>query len=149
MRDPNTVAAIVNALRQVHGDDRARLMLNDGLSLAALIDALLRSPLKNHQAVKLITRALGSGDFIVTPDLGSPSHLRYFYDRPKSLHVVDIGVMTLDRGTIASTDIRLRLMLSDNMIEPETAPPTRPMKFSALHSITEQSTLRLTRFVPV
>ena len=72
MRDPNTVAAIVNALRQVHGDDRARLMLNDGLSLAALIDALLRSPLKNHQAVKLITRALGSGDFIVTPDLGFP-----------------------------------------------------------------------------
>ena len=114
MRDPNTVAAIVNALRQVHGDDRARLMLNDGLSLAPLIDALLRSPLKNHQAVKLITRALGSGDFIVTPDLGSPSHLRYFYDRPKSLHVVDIGVMTLDRGTIASTDIRLRLMPSDN-----------------------------------
>jgi hypothetical protein len=38
-------------------------MLNDGLSLAALIDALLRSPLKNQDAVKLITRALSSGDF--------------------------------------------------------------------------------------
>ena len=31
MRDPNTVAAIVNVLRQVHGDDLARVMLNDGL----------------------------------------------------------------------------------------------------------------------
>src|ERR1700675_4615335 len=112
--NPNTVAAIVNALRQVHGDNIARVMLNDGLSLAALIDALLRSPLKNRDAVKLITRALRSGDFIVTPDFGSLSHLKYFYDRPKSLHVVDIAVMTLDHGTIASTDIRLRLMPSDN-----------------------------------
>jgi len=71
-------------------------------------------PLKNRDAVKLITRALRSGDFIVTPDFGSLSHLKYFYDRPKSLHVVDIAVMTLDHGTIASTDIRLRLMPSDN-----------------------------------
>ena len=46
MRDPNTVAGIVNALRQVHDDDLARVMLNDGFSLAILIDALLRSPLK-------------------------------------------------------------------------------------------------------
>ena len=114
MRDPNAVAAIVNALRQVHGDDLARVMLNDGFSLAALIDALLRSPLKNRDTVKLITRALGCGDFIVTPDLGSPSHLKYFYDRPKSLHVVDIAVLTLDHGTIASTGIRLRLMPSDD-----------------------------------
>ena len=58
-------------LRQDHGNDLARVMLNDGLSLAALIDALLRSPLKNRDAVKLITRALRSGDFIVTPDFGS------------------------------------------------------------------------------
>ena len=113
MRDPNTVAVIVNALRQVHGDDLARVMLNDGLSLDALIDALLCSPLKNRDAVKLITRALASGDFIVTPDFGSLSHLKYFYDRPKSLHVVDIAVTTLN-GTIASTDIRLRLTPSDN-----------------------------------
>ena len=49
----------------------------------------------------------------MTPDFGSPSHLRYFYDPPKSLHVVDIAVTTLN-GTIASTDIRLRLMASDN-----------------------------------
>jgi hypothetical protein len=83
------------------------------MTVAALIDALLRSPLKNGDAVKLITRALRSGDFIVTPDFGSPSHLKYFYNRPKSLHVIDIAVTTL-HGTIASTDIRLRLMPSDN-----------------------------------
>ena len=47
MRDPNTVEAIVNA----HGDDLARVMLNDGFSLAILIDALLLSPLKNRDAV--------------------------------------------------------------------------------------------------
>jgi hypothetical protein len=114
MRDPNTVAVIVNALRQVHGDDLARVMLNDGLSLDALIDALLCSPLKNRDAVKLITQMLSSGDFIVTPDFGSPSHLKYFYDGPKSLHVVDIGAMTPGLGIIASTDIHLRLVPSDN-----------------------------------
>jgi hypothetical protein len=113
MRDPNTVAAIVNTLRQVHGDDLARVMLNDGISLAVLIDALSRAPLRNRDAVKLITGALSSGDFIVTPKFGSPSHLKYSYDPPKSFHVVDISVMTLDRGTIASPDIRLRLP-SDN-----------------------------------
>ena len=37
MRDPNTVAAIVNALRQAHDDDLAQVMLNDGFSLAILI----------------------------------------------------------------------------------------------------------------
>ena len=114
MRDPNTVAGIVNALRQVHGDYIARTMLNDGVSLAALIDALLRSSLKNRDAVKLVTQALSSGDFIVTPDFGPVWHLKYFYDHPKSLHVVDIAVMTLDCGTIASTEIHLRLMPSDN-----------------------------------
>ena len=82
MRDTNTVAGIVSALRQVHGDDIARVMLNDGLSLAALIDAVLRSPLKNHDAIRLITRALSSGDFFVTPDFGSVSHLKYSMTAP-------------------------------------------------------------------
>ena len=38
MRDPSTVAMIVNVLRQAHDDDLARVMLNDGFSLAILID---------------------------------------------------------------------------------------------------------------
>jgi hypothetical protein len=115
MRDPNTVAAIVGSLRQVHGDELARVMLNEGVSLAVLIDALSHSPLKNGDAVKLLTRALGCGDFIVTPNFGSPSHLKFFYDRPKSLDVVDIGVVTLDGGIIASPDIRLRLTPSGDL----------------------------------
>jgi hypothetical protein len=109
MRDPSTVATVVSALRQVHGDDLARLMLNEGISLAVLMDALLRSSMKNRDAVRLIPAALSSGDFIVTPDLGSMWHLKYFYDPPKSLHVVDVAVVTLDRGTIDSPDIHLRL----------------------------------------
>jgi hypothetical protein len=112
MRDPNTVAAIVEGLRQVHGDDIARVMLNDGLSLASLIDALLLSPMKNRDAIKLITRAVRR--FYRAPDLGSVWHLKYFYDRPKSLHVVDVAVLTLDRGIIASADISLRLTIFDN-----------------------------------
>lgn len=113
MRDPTTVAVIVNVLRQVHGDDLARVMLNDGVSLAVLIDAVWRLPLKNRDAVKVVTRALGSGDFIVTPSFGPASHLKYFYDPPQSLRVVDICVETLDCGTIASPEIRLRLAPGD------------------------------------
>jgi hypothetical protein len=113
MRDPTTVAAIVNALRQFHGDEIARVMLNDGVSLAVVIDALWNSPLSNREAVKLISRALGDGDFVVTPDFGAASHLKYSYDRPRSLHVVDIAVVTLNHGTIGSPDVRLRLMLND------------------------------------
>ncbi|MGR4930612.1 hypothetical protein ACIPUD_27970 [Bradyrhizobium sp. CAR08] len=110
MRDPNTVAGIVNALRQVHGDGIARAMLNDGMSLAVLIDTLLRSSMVNREAIKLITRMLNSGDFIITPEFGAVWHLKFLYDRPKSLHVVDIAVETLEHGTVVSTGIRLRLL---------------------------------------
>lgn len=66
LNDPETVAAIVGALRHVHGDDIARFMLTNGTTLAALIDALLHAPLKNSEAAKLISRALRSGDFVVS-----------------------------------------------------------------------------------
>ena len=110
MRDPNTVAGIVSSLSQVHGDDIAQAMLNDGLSLAALIDALLRSSAKNRDVVKLITAALCSGDFMITPNFRSAWHIKYLYDRPRSLRVVDVAVVTLDHGTITSGDVRLRLI---------------------------------------
>lgn len=112
MRDPYTVAAIVDALRRVHGDDTARAMLTDGTTLAVVIDALLHSPLTNRDAVKLMTRALWSRDFVVTPDLSSMWHIKYVYDRPKSLNVVDLAVITQEHGTFASTDIRLLLHVS-------------------------------------
>jgi hypothetical protein len=108
LKDPNNVAAIVNALRHVHGDAFARYLLTEGMTLTVLIDTVLGSPLKNRDAIKLITRALQSGDFIITPEILSPSHLTYIYDPPNSLHVVDIAIETPDR-TVASADIRLRL----------------------------------------
>jgi len=107
-RDPNTVAAIVDTLRQVHGEALARLMLIEGVTLANLIGSLLRSSTKNREAIKLATDALGSGDFIVEPEIPAVSHLTYIYDPPKSLHVVDVAIET-PGGTIASTEIRLRL----------------------------------------
>ena len=108
LRDPNTVAAIIGALRQVHGDAPARLMLIEGVTLADLIGSLLRSPNKNREVIKLATDALGSGDFAVEPDIAAVSHLTYIYDPPKSLHVVDVAIET-PGGTISSAEIRLRL----------------------------------------
>jgi hypothetical protein len=58
-----------------------------------------------------MTQALRSNDFIVTPDFSSVWHIKYVYDRPKSLNVVDLAVITLDHGIFASTDIRLRLAI--------------------------------------
>ena len=121
MRDPHTIAAITCALRRVHGDDTARAMLTNGTTLAAIIDALLHSSLANRDAVKLMTRAVTSNDFIVTPDLGSVWHIKYIYDRPKSLNVVDLAVITLDHGTFASTDIRLLLAIDRGMDDVGTA----------------------------
>ena len=113
MRDPHTVAAIVRALRHVHGDDTARAMLTNDTTLAVVIDALLRSPLTNRDAVKLMTRALRSSDFVVTPDFSSTWHVKYVYDSPKSLNVVDLAIITLDHGTFASTDVRLLLQVGN------------------------------------
>jgi len=110
MHDPRAVAAIVDALRRVYGDRAARLMLQEGMTLAALIEALLRSPLKNRDAARLITAVLQSGDFDITPDFTSrPSHVKYVYDPPKSLRVVDIVMLTEQRA-FASSEIRLRLL---------------------------------------
>ena len=109
MRDPNAVATIVDALRRVHGDDLARVMLQDGMTLAVLIDTLLDARLSNHDAKKLMNTALQSGDFDITPDFTSAmSHLKYVYDSRLSLQMVDIVMLTKNRS-FASTEIRLRL----------------------------------------
>ena len=113
MRDPHTVAEIVRALRHIYGDENARVMLTNGTTLAVLIDALLHAPLTNREAVKLMTRVLRCSDFVLTPDFSPVWHIKYFYDRPKSLNVVDLAVETLERGTLASTEIRLLLQLGD------------------------------------
>ena len=76
-------------------------MLTNGTDAGRPDRRLLHSPLTNRDAVKLITQALRSNDFIVTPDFSSVWHIKYIYDRPKSLNVVDLAVITLDHGIFA------------------------------------------------
>ena len=111
MRDPHTVAAIVGALRRVHGDETARAMLKNGTTLAVVIDALLHSPITNRDAARMMIGVLRSSDFTVTPDFSGAWHVKYVYESPRSLDVVDLNVITLDQGTFASTDIRLLLQV--------------------------------------
>jgi hypothetical protein len=107
LKNPDAVAAIVAALRHVYGDEVARLMLVEGMSLANLIDAMFSAPLTHRESVRAITDGLD--DFVVSPDLGLVWHLRYIYgDEPGSLHVVDMEIATPD-GTLASKDVWLRL----------------------------------------
>jgi hypothetical protein len=108
LNDPGTVAEIVHTLRQVYGDDIARVMLTEGTTVASVIDALLQTSIDNRRIAKLVTTSLHCGDFIVTPDISGPSHIRYIYDRPSTLQFVDM-VIVLPEVTLASTDIRLRL----------------------------------------
>jgi hypothetical protein len=109
MHDSRTVAAIVGALRQVHGDDTARLLLQDGMTLEALIDALLRAPLSDRDSARLTGAALESGDFVITPDFTTcVSHLKFIYDAPGSFRVRDI-VMLTEQGAFSSAEIGLRL----------------------------------------
>lgn len=108
LKDPQAVAAIVSTLRQVHGDNVARVLLADGVSLAALMDAAFSLPMSNKEAVRMVARAFESGDFVVTPDVGPLWHVKYVYDRPRSMTVTDMVVLTPDR-TLRSTEITLRL----------------------------------------
>jgi hypothetical protein len=109
MRDPHGIAIIVDALRRAHGDSHTRLLLRDGMTAEALIGALLHAPLSERDVARLITAALELGDFEVTPDFTTrPSHLKFIYDPPNSLRVVDI-VMLTESGTFSSADIWLRL----------------------------------------
>ena len=107
MKNPDAIAVIISALRHVHGDDIARMMLVEGMSLANLIDAMFSAPLSHREAVRAITDGLH--DFVITPELGLIWHLKYIYDdQPGSLHVVDLEIATPD-GTLASKDVWLRL----------------------------------------
>ena len=105
LKNPDAIAAIVSALRHVHGDDIARMMLVEGMSLANLIDAMFSAPLTHREAVRAMTDGLD--DFVITPDLGLIWHLKYVYG-DHSLHVVDLEIATPD-GTLASKDVWLRL----------------------------------------
>jgi hypothetical protein len=107
LKNPDSIAVIVTALRLAHGDEVARAMLVDGMSLAALIDAMFSAPVGRRDAVHTITSALD--DFAIAPELGQVWHLRYLYeDRPGSFRVVDMEIAT-PAGTLSSKDVWLRL----------------------------------------
>jgi hypothetical protein len=109
MHDPRAVAAIVGALRQVHGDGTARLMLQDGMTLEALIDALLRAPLSDRDSARLMRAALESGDFDIAPDFTTYVwHLKFIYEAPGSFRMRDIVMLTEQRA-FSSAEIGLRL----------------------------------------
>lgn len=111
LKDPYAVAVIASTLRRAHGDNVARAFLTQGMSLAALISAAFSLPISNSEAVRMIARALESGDFRLTPDLGRLWHVRYIYeDQRASMRVLDMEISTPDR-TFASTEISLRLCL--------------------------------------
>ena len=76
MRDPRAVAAIVGALRHAHGDDVARAMLQNGMSLAVLIDALLAQLSNNHDAAKLMSVARNRVTLTLL-DFKAMSHIKY------------------------------------------------------------------------
>ncbi|ANW03095.1 hypothetical protein LMTR13_26085 [Bradyrhizobium icense] len=111
LKHPDAVAAIVTALRRVHGDNIARALLAGGVSSAALTDAALSLPIGNSDAVRMIGRALDSGDFSFTPDIGPLWYARYIYeDRRASMRVIDMEMSTPDK-TFANTEISLRLSI--------------------------------------
>jgi hypothetical protein len=105
IKDPDAVIAIVSALQHAHGDDTARV-LAEGVTLAAIIQAVLAGPMSNRDAVRTVARSLA--DFAISPDLGPMWHVRYVYERPGSFNVADMEIRT-PTGTVASVKVTLRL----------------------------------------
>ncbi|UPK38104.1 hypothetical protein IVB18_13010 [Bradyrhizobium sp. 186] len=107
LKNPDAIAALVSALRLVYGDEVARTMLLEGMSLATLLDAMFSAPIAHRDAVRYVASALD--DFAVTPELGPVWHLRYLYDdEPGSFRVLDMEIAT-PAGTLSSNDLWLRL----------------------------------------
>lgn len=107
LKNPDAIAALVSVLRLVHGDEVARTMLQEGLSLATRIDTMFSAPIAHRDAVRYVASALD--DFAITPALGPVWHLRYLYDdQPGSFRVVDMEIAT-PAGTLSSNDLWLRL----------------------------------------
>jgi len=68
LKDPNSVAAITDALRRVHGDAAARLMLVGGMTLANVITCLLRlSSSRRAASGSLLSLEFALGDVHARP----------------------------------------------------------------------------------
>ncbi|MET4331207.1 hypothetical protein ABIB80_007066 [Bradyrhizobium sp. i1.15.2] len=82
-------------------------MLQEGMSLATLIDTMFSAPIAHRDAVRYVASALD--DFAITPELGPVWHLRYLHDdQPGSFRVVDLEIAT-PAGMLSSNDLWLRL----------------------------------------
>ena len=106
LKDLDAVTVIVSILRQAHGDEAARVMLAEGVTLSTVLSALFSAPMSNRDAARTVARSLA--DFTISPDLGLMWHVRYVYDRPGSFNVADMEIRT-PTGTIASAELTLRL----------------------------------------
>ena len=79
-------------------------MLQDGMTLEALIDALLRAPLSDCDSARLMRTTLESGDFDIAPDFTTYVwHLKFIYEAPGSF-LRDI-VMLTERRAFSSAEI--------------------------------------------
>jgi hypothetical protein len=45
LKNPDAIAALVSVLRLVHGDEVARTMLQEGMSLATLMETMFSEPI--------------------------------------------------------------------------------------------------------
>jgi len=49
VKDAEAVAIVISALRQAHGEDIARALLTDGMSLAVLMDAVFSLSMRKRR----------------------------------------------------------------------------------------------------
>lgn len=74
LKNPDAIAAVVSVLRLVHGDEVARTMLLEGMSLATLMDTMFSAPVAHRDAIRYVATALD--DFAISPEVGPVWHLR-------------------------------------------------------------------------
>lgn len=125
---PGLADSVFSSLSEVHGAETARVMLVNGLSLAVLFDALLRARPSNREAVRLATMVLLDEAFVVSPDLGPVWHIKYVYDDAFPLQVVDIAILTMDRGLISSTAVRVRMAAHRELPQELWRPVSLPLR---------------------
>lgn len=124
---PSVSDSVFSSLSEVHGAETARVMVANGLSLAVLFDALRARP-SNREAVRLATKVLLDEAFVVSPDLGPVWHIKYIYDGAFPLQVVDIAILTMDRGLISSTAVRVRMAARRELPQELWRPVSLPLR---------------------
>lgn len=96
------------------------------------IGSLLRSLIEGCEAVRLVTHALRSWDFIVELEIASSTHV--CCDSPISFHVVRVAFEPLE-VTITSAEIRLRSQYLDGSASKMAHRRTREALATANHQV--------------